>query len=85
MASRSTKVGKRLRTANRSGRTPRSFEEALTKGWTIHEQLSSWNFKRANKREGFLLLTKGASKTLMVRYTALYELGEPYFLKVDQP
>lgn len=66
-----------------SGRAPRSFGEALTKGWTIHEQLASWSFNGANKREGFLILTNGksSSKTLMVKYTALYDLGAPYFLR----
>jgi len=63
-------------------RTPHSFEEALDHGWTIHEQLSSWQFHTANKREGFLFLTReGASnKTLIVPYVALYELRAPYFL-----
>ena len=87
MASKATKTGKRSKRAMASSRTPRSFGEALKKGWRIHEQLSSWNFDRANKREGFLLLIsrKASSKTLMVRYTALYELGEPYFLEADRP
>ena len=78
---------RRARPKNSNSPAPRSFNEALEKGWKIHEQLSSWNFKTANKREGFLLLTNGkaSSKTLMVRYTALYELGEPYFLEVDRP
>ena len=83
---RATKTKKRSRCLTSSGRMPRNFEEALTNGWKIHEQLSSWRFDRANKREGFLLLTNGkpSSKTLMVRYTALYELGEPYFLEGDR-
>ena len=83
MASKAAKGQRRHRAIVGAPRVPRSFEEALTKGWRIHEQLSSWSFKRANKREGFLVLTKGnAVKTLTVRYTALYELGEPYFLEV---
>jgi len=62
-------------------RTPRSFEEALDNGWTIHEQLSSWVFEDANKRDGFLFLTRDkGSKTLIVPYTAFYELRKPYFL-----
>jgi hypothetical protein len=64
-------------------RAPRSFEEALTQGWTIHEQLASWQFKGGNQREGFFFLRKkgpGESRTLMVRHTALYQLGRPYFL-----
>jgi hypothetical protein len=64
--------------------TPQSFEEALKQGWTIHEQLSSWHFKTANKRDGFLFLTREGSgknsKTLIVPFVALYELRKPYFL-----
>ena len=63
-------------------RVPRSFEEALDHGWTIHEQLSSWQFRTANKREGFLFLARHGvgNKTLIVPYVALYELRAPYFL-----
>lgn len=83
MQSKSRKLVREARTQR--SRVPRSFEEALTHGWRIHEQLSSWNFKPGNKREGFLILTRPkASRTLMVKYTALYELGEPYFLEVNR-
>ena len=82
MQSKSRKLIRKARA--QSSRVPRSFEEALCKGWRVHEQLSSWNFKPGNKREGFLLLTRPkASRTLMVKYAALYELGEPYFLEVN--
>lgn len=80
-----TKLAKKRRKAHTSLRTPRNFEEAYKAGWRIHEQLSSWDFKQANKREGFLIFSKEkcSSKTLMIRYTALYELGKPYFLEAD--
>jgi hypothetical protein len=77
-----TRTAKKHRKAKRSLRAPRNLGEALAGGWKIHEQLSSWNFKLANKLEGFLLLSHGkVSKTLMVQYKALYEPGEPYFLE----
>ncbi len=61
-------------------RTPQSFEDALKQGWKVEEQLSAWNFRHSNKREGFLRLVKAKSgKTLMVRYSALYDFGTPYF------
>jgi hypothetical protein len=62
-------------------RAPRSLEEALTQGWTIHEDLAGWQFRGGNRREGFILLRrKGTAETLIVRSTALYELGRPHFL-----
>jgi hypothetical protein len=77
-----TRTAKKQRKAKSSLRAPRNLGEALAGGWKIREQLSSWNFKSANKREGFLLLSQGkASKTLMVPYKALYEPSEPYFLE----
>jgi hypothetical protein len=75
---------KKLRKGSRH-RVPQSLEEALTQGWTVREQLASWQFKGSNRREGFLMLSKKGSsetRTLMVRHTALYELGRPYFLSV---
>jgi hypothetical protein len=66
-------------------RVPRNLEEAFKKGWTIREDLESWQFKGSNKRDGFLVLAlvlekKGETRTLMVRLMALYQLGTPYFL-----
>jgi hypothetical protein len=80
MPSKTRKVPHKTR--QKASDAPQSFEEALGRGWRVHEQLSSWNFKPANKREGFLILTHSkTSRTLMVKYTALYELSEPYFLE----
>lgn len=66
-------------------RAPRSLVDAVNQGWEISEQLSSWKFRGANKREGFFILfnKKVSPHQLMVRYTALYELGQPYFLEED--
>jgi hypothetical protein len=66
---------------------PSSFSEALAAGYTVQEQLSSWQFRTANKREGFLMLTKGKvnSSTLVVPCVALYDLGAPYFLDSKRP
>jgi hypothetical protein len=82
-----TRTAKKQRKAKRSLQAPRNLGEALAGGWKIHEQLTTWQFKNANKREGFLILTNGkaSSKMLMIRYTAFYELGEPYFLEADRP
>jgi hypothetical protein len=71
---------KGLRKSSRS-RAPRSLEEAFAQGWTIREDLESWQFKGGACREGFLVLEKnGDTRTLMVRSMALYQLGKPYFL-----
>jgi hypothetical protein len=77
-----SKTAKRTKRAKNSRPTaPVTFVEALESGWTIHEQLSSWVFYDANKREGFFFLTRGKnSETLIVPYTAYYELRTPYFL-----
>ena len=78
-----SKIAKRTKHAKKSRPyAPRTFVEALESGWTIHEQLSSWTFYDANKREGFFFLTRRDkdSKTLIVPYTAFYELRTPYFL-----
>ena len=65
----------------RASQAPVSLEKALQSGWKINEQLSGWTFKAANKRDGFLLLTKpGDRRTLYVPFVALYELRKPYFL-----
>jgi hypothetical protein len=69
---------------NSRSQAPRSLEEAFAQGWTVHEQLASWQFNGSNRREGFLMLGKGGpgeTRTLMVRHLALYELGEPYFVE----
>jgi hypothetical protein len=69
----------------KSNQVPRSLVDAVNQNWEIVEQLSSWRFKGANVRDGFFRLTKkGSAKTLMVRYRALYDLGQPYFLE-DRP
>lgn len=84
---RTTKRRRRARRPVRRNDSPAppSFQAALESGWTIKEQLSSWDFSRANKRDGFLFLKKAsAAATLMVRFNSLYELGEPYFLEVDR-
>lgn len=64
---------------------PQCLEAALDAGWRIQEALSTWDFTGSNKREGFLFLTrKGSrkgSKTLIVPFSALYELRKPYFLE----
>jgi hypothetical protein len=78
--------GKRHREPRKNSRSraPRSLEEALAQGWTVREQLASWQFNGSNRREGFLMLGKGGpgeTRTLMVRHLALYELGEPYFVE----
>ena len=57
MTSTMAKMSRGARTAGAKPsrhRTPQSFEKALEQGWTIHGQLSSWNFKTANRRDGFL-------------------------------
>jgi hypothetical protein len=73
-------VRKKLRKGSRP-RVPRSLEEALNQGWKISEDLTSWEFRSGNRREGFLILEKkGESRMLMVRSMALYQLGRPYFL-----
>ena len=74
----------RLRAKDRAP-APQSFEAALDSGWKIHEQLTSWQFHTANKREGFLFLTSSGAgnKTLIVPYVALYELRAPYFLESE--
>jgi hypothetical protein len=87
------RTARRKRKGQRSGRgrnisslrAARSLEEALDSGWAIHEQLSSWQFRTANKREGFLFLTRhgAGNKTLIVPYVALYELSTPYFLESE--
>jgi hypothetical protein len=62
---------------------PRTLEEALSQGWTVHEDLAGWHFNGSNRREGYFLLKKkgsGETRTLVVRSMALYELGAPYFL-----
>jgi hypothetical protein len=75
-----TKRTKRARASK--PRVTRSLVDALNQGWEVQEQLSSWSFSGANKREGFFRLTNEHSNgTLMVRYLALYELGKPYFLE----
>lgn len=81
MPSRTAK--KRTRRAKDSRpQCPVTFVEALENGWTIHEQLSTWVFYDANKRDGFFFLTRKGSKTpkLIVPFTAYYELRTPYFL-----
>lgn len=87
--SKTTPTGRSGSKSSRSRRAPQSFAEALKQGWTIHEQLSSWCFKTANKRDGFLSLTREGSgkgsRTLIVPFVALYELQKPYFLDSVQP
>ena len=78
--------GKRHREPRKNSRSraPRSLEEAFTEGWTVREQLASWQFNGSNRREGFLMLGKdgsGETRTLMVRHLALYELGKPCFVE----
>jgi hypothetical protein len=86
MATRKVSRSKKQRKSRSTIRPPRNLAEALAGGWKIGEQLSTWNFKPANKREGFLLLSHGkASKTLVVPYAALYELSAPYFLEDVEP
>ena len=64
-----------------SPKAPLSLEQAFKAGWKINEQLSGWTFTTANKRDGFLLLTKpGERRTLYIPFVALYELRRPYFL-----
>jgi hypothetical protein len=84
------KTGAEVRQATRDkkprkgsrARAPRSLEEALDQGWKISEDLTSWDFRGSNRREGFIFLRKkGQSETLMLRCVALYELGRPYFLE----
>jgi hypothetical protein len=83
MPSRTAKKTKR----RSAPKLPNSFSEALSVGYTVHEQLSTWQFRTANKREGFLMLTKGkaTSSTLVVPYIALYDLAAPYFLDSKRP
>jgi hypothetical protein len=78
--------GKRHREPRKNSQSPapRSLEEAFTQGWTVSEQLASWQFNGGARREGFLMLLKdgpGETRTLMVRYLALYELGKPSFME----
>jgi hypothetical protein len=81
MPSKTAKAKRRKHAKNSRKHTPATFVEALESGWTIHEQLSTWVFYDANKREGFFFLTRGKnSKTLIVPYAAFYELRTPYFL-----
>jgi len=87
MASTMAKISRGARTARAKSahdRTPQSLEEALKQGWRINEQLSSWNFTAANKRDGFFFLTRQGSgkdsKRLIVPFVALYELQKSYFL-----
>ena len=82
MPSKTAKAKRTKHAKNSRPLTPRTFVEALESGWTIHEQLSTWVFYDANKREGFFFLTRRGkdSKTLIVPYTAFYELRTPYFL-----
>jgi hypothetical protein len=80
MRGQTAAVRKKQRKGSRT-RRPRSLEEALNQGWKISEDLTSWEFRSGNRREGFLVLEKkGETRTLMVRSLALYELGRPYFL-----
>ena len=81
-----TRTAKKQRKAKRSLEAPRSLVDGVNQGWEIVEQLSSWKFQGGNIRDGFFRLAKkGCSKQLMVRYRALYELGDPYFLEADRP
>jgi hypothetical protein len=77
MATRKVITRRKLRKA----KPPRSLVDAVEQNFEITEQLSSWRFAGANCREGFFLLKKKGSKTLMVKYRALYDLGKPYFLE----
>lgn len=86
VATRKVTRSKKQRKSRSTIRPPRSLAEALAAGWKIGEQLSTWDFRPANKREGFLRLSRGkTSKTLMVQYTALYSLSAPYFLEDVEP
>jgi len=64
---------------------PKTLQEALQSGWKIDEELSSWGFGSATRREGFLFLKKrGQRRPVTVPFVAFYQTSRPYFTFGDR-